>query len=154
MYRNILVPLDGSETALQGLREALRLAEHRSSTLHLLHVLADYPLMVEMSRGVDFEVSRQRLRQHGAQLLAVGERLAAQAGVECRSALREAQGLRVADLIVAEARQQHCGLIVIGSHGRRGVSHALLGSDAELVARLAPMPVLLVKGGSEPGHAE
>lgn len=154
MYRNILVPLDGSNTATEGLREAIRLAEGHNTTLHLVHVLMDYPLMMEMAGAADFEVSRLRLLQEGEQLLAKGLHEAARAGIECRSAVCHAQGRRVADVIVEAARREHCGLIVIGSHGRRGVSRAVLGSDAELVARLAPMPVLLVKGPQEKHHAE
>lgn len=154
MYRNILVPLDGSATALDGLREAIRLAKGQSSTLHLVHVLMDYPLMMEMASAADFEVSRQRLLREGEQLLAKGMHEAAQAGVECRSQLCPAHGLRTADVIVDAAQREHCGLIVIGSHGRRGMSRAMLGSDAELVARLAPMPVLLVKRSKENAHAE
>jgi nucleotide-binding universal stress UspA family protein len=154
MYRNILVPLDGSATALAGLQEAIRLARGQNSTLHLVHVLMDYPLAMELASAADFEVSRQRLLQEGEQLLAKGMHAAAQADVECRSQLCPARGLRAADVIVDAAQHAHCGLIVIGSHGRRGMSRAMLGSDAELVARLAPMPVLLVKNTKENPHAE
>ncbi|HEX2012943.1 MAG TPA: universal stress protein [Roseateles sp.] len=154
MYRNILIPLDGSDTSLNGLHEAIRLAKGQNSTLHLVHVLMDYPLMVEMASAADFEVSRQRMRQEGEYILAQGLHLAAQAGIECISAVREARGLRVADVLVEQAQREHCGLIVIGSHGRHGFSRAVLGSDAETVARLAPMPVLLVKGPREGAHVE
>ncbi len=54
---------------------------------------------------------------------------------------------RVGDTIVDEARSAGCDLVVMGTHGRRGVSHALLGSDAERVARQCPVPVLLVRQG-------
>ena len=54
---------------------------------------------------------------------------------------------RVADLVVEQARQWGAELIVLGTHGRRGLGRALLGSDAEQVLRQAPVPVLLVRGG-------
>ena len=54
---------------------------------------------------------------------------------------------RVAEVIVQAARDWKADLIVVGTHGRRGVSHLFLGSDAEAVARLSPVPVLLVRGG-------
>ena len=149
MYRNILVPLDGSATALDGLREAIRLAKGQNSTLHLVHVLMDYPLMMEMAGAADIEVSRQRLRQEGEQLLAKGMHEATQAGVECRSQICPAQGLRAADVIVDAAQREHCGLIVIGSHGRSGFSRLLFGSVAEGVVRGASVPVLLVRGADE-----
>jgi nucleotide-binding universal stress UspA family protein len=52
---------------------------------------------------------------------------------------------RVADTIVDEARSTKCDLVVMGTHGRRGFSHVLLGSDAERVVRQCPLPVLLVR---------
>lgn len=53
---------------------------------------------------------------------------------------------RVADLILREARKWRADVIVMGTHGRRGISHASLGSDAETVVRSSPVPVLLVRG--------
>jgi len=58
----------------------------------------------------------------------------------------ETFGARVADLIVDETVAAKADLIVIGTHGRRGVGRLLLGSDAEQILRLAPVPVLLVRG--------
>ena len=52
---------------------------------------------------------------------------------------------RVSDTIVGEARSADCDLVVMGTHGRRGFGHVLLGSDAERVVRQCPMPVLLVR---------
>lgn len=145
MYRSILVPLDGSATSKRGLQEAIQLARGQPCTLHLVHVLMDFPLMVEMASAADYEVSRKRLRETGEAILAQGREEAAQAGVGCLSELRESEGLRVADILVEQAKRQHCGLIVMGTHGRRGISRATLGSDAEATARLSPVPVLLVK---------
>ena len=74
---------------------------------------------------------------------------AKKAGVGAESRLVEVEkyGERVVDAIVDEAKRWRADLIVIGTHGRRGVSHLLLGSVAEGVVRLAPAPVLLVRGG-------
>ena len=66
------------------------------------------------------------------------------------SELRDPRGSRVADAILGEARDAHCDLIVIGTHGRRGIDRALMGSDAERVLRESPVPVLLVRA---PGAA-
>lgn len=145
MYRSILVPLDGSHTANSGLAEAIALAREQPTTLHLVHVLMDYPLMVEMASAADYELSRQRLQQQGEAILAQGRKQVEQAGIECHSSVRQAEGRRVADVIVETAEAEHCGLIAMGSHGRSGFSRATLGSNAEMVARLASMPVLLVR---------
>ena len=72
---------------------------------------------------------------------------AASAGVATDTKAIETFGAPVADLIVDEAVAAKADLIVIGTHGRRGIGRLLLGSDAEQMLRLAPMPVLLVRGG-------
>jgi nucleotide-binding universal stress UspA family protein len=61
--------------------------------------------------------------------------------------LRESAGARIADVIVERAKRWRSDLIVMGTHGRRGVSRMLMGSDAELVVRNASAPVLLVRAG-------
>ena len=153
MYRKILVPLDGSETALCGLREAVALARATSSGLRLLHVLTDPPLMAEMGSPADHDAFHMRMLKDGEHILAKGLHEAALAGLECASALREARGRRVADVIVEEAEREQCGLIAMGTHGRRGFSRAALGSDAETVARMSPIPVLLARRRVDAGAA-
>lgn len=143
MYARILVPLDGSPTAERGLQEALQLARTLSSTLVLLHVIDEYPLLVDMAAAMSFDAAREGLLQNAAQLL---ERARAMAeGVPVETLVRESTMGRVADLIVAEAATQRCELIVMGTHGRRGLTRLALGSDAELVLRGASVPVLLVR---------
>ena len=58
----------------------------------------------------------------------------------------ESLGLRVADRITADAKRWRADLIVIGTHGRRGMQRLLMGSDAEMVVRNTTVPVLLVHG--------
>ena len=145
MYKKILVPIDGSETAALGLKEAIALAAPLKSTLRILNVTNDFALMVEMSGAIDFEKVRQGLNEHGEKLLAEAKALAARSDVPAETTLLELHGGRVADCIVREAESSHCELIVLGTHGRRGFRRALLGSDAEGVVRASPVPVLLVR---------
>jgi nucleotide-binding universal stress UspA family protein len=72
---------------------------------------------------------------------------AARRGVVARMALVEDRGFPIADLIVEYAGRWKADVIVLGTHGRRGFSHLLMGSDAESVVRLSPIPVLLVALG-------
>lgn len=58
---------------------------------------------------------------------------------------------RVSEAIVRLAGESHCDLVLLGTHGRRGMDRLLLGSDAEQVVRIAPLPVLLVR---RPGHVQ
>jgi nucleotide-binding universal stress UspA family protein len=66
--------------------------------------------------------------------------------VKVDTLLLETLGRRVADVIVREAKKWRADVIVLGTHGRSGLSRVVLGSDAELVVRESPVPVLLVRG--------
>lgn len=146
MYKKILVPVDGSETSRRGLQEAIGLALVDGSTLRLLHVLDDYPLLLESAAApTAFEPVRREMRAQGEALL--NEALAAtqQAGVQAKTVLREGAALRVAQAIVHESTEAGCDLIVMGTHGRRGIDRLVVGSDAEAVIRTSNVPVLLVK---------
>jgi len=145
MYKRILVPIDGSDTAERGLAEAIALARELKATIRLLNLTSDFVLMVEMSSAIDYEKFRDGLNQFGQRLLAKASEQANAQGVPTETSLHDLGGGRVADAIVEEARKSRCDLIVIGTHGRRGVSRAMLGSDAENVVRHSPVPVLLVR---------
>lgn len=69
-----------------------------------------------------------------------------EAGLEAEVILPETFGLRIASIIIEEAKRWPADLIVIGSHSRRGVDRLLLGSVAESVVRLSTKPVLLIRG--------
>jgi nucleotide-binding universal stress UspA family protein len=150
MYKLILVPLDGSKAAERGLHEAIGLAASVGARLSLLHVIDAYPMYSEFSSAAAFQESMQLLRRHGEELLAQAALQAQESGVQMTHQLREALGERAAHVIVEEATSQGCELIVMGTHGRRGLSRLLMGSDAELVLRSSPVPVLLVR---DPGSA-
>ena len=143
-YKRILVPVDGSPTAAKGLKEAIRLARESRGRLILLHVVEEYTAFTAPEAGINIGPVLDALKAGGRKTLARIERGARAAGARTVSALVEDYGGRVADAIVAQARRSKADLIVMGTHGRRGVQRALLGSDAELVARYSPVPVLLV----------
>jgi nucleotide-binding universal stress UspA family protein len=145
MNPRILVPVDGSQASRHGLAEAIAIAGALKSTLVLLHVIDDTPLMVAMASAVQIQESLDLQHEAAAALLAQAAASAEQAGVESRRVLREVSGMPVADVVVEVAREHACGLIVMGTHGRRGLSRLTLGSDAELVVRQAEVPVMLVR---------
>lgn len=145
MYKRILVPIDGSDTARRGLKEAIALATEQKATLRLLHVTSDFPVMLEMANTLNFDNVRDGLHQYGRDQLDNAKALAKGLGLEVETQLHDLKGGRVADAIVEEAKSAGCDLIVIGTHGRRGFKRALLGSDAEQVLRASPVPVLLVR---------
>jgi nucleotide-binding universal stress UspA family protein len=145
MYDRILVPLDGSPTALRGFEEAVALARALKSKLVLLHVIDVFPIAVEMVPTRNWEDIVEGLRKHGQGLLDTGCKTAAEHAVSAESRLVEARTERVADTIVQVAQDAGCDLVVMGTHGRRGFSRVMVGSDAELVVRHCPLPVLLVR---------
>lgn len=145
MYHHILVPIDGSPTADRGLREAIRLAAEQKGKLRLLHVIDDFPTLMEMSTISSFEAGMQKMRAYGESVLAAGKAAAAHSQVEADTILREVTRGRIADVVIDEAKNAACDLVVMGTHGRRGFSRLALGSDADLVVRGSPAPVLLVR---------
>ncbi|UUZ76066.1 universal stress protein [Polaromonas sp. P1(28)-13] len=105
----------------------------------------DFPMHMEMSSVASYQQMLNDLRQYGEDLLAKAKRAAGDAGVQADILLREVTKGRIADVIVDEAKKAACDLIVMGTHGRRGFSRLTMGSEAELVVRSSPMPVLLVR---------
>ena len=145
MYKRILVGVDGSATSLRGLDEAIRLAKAVDGKLLLVHVVN------ELLSGdtVAYDKVIASLRETGAQVLEQAVTHARQAEVACDQKLLNAVGERPADLIVQEAKAWPADLIVLGTHGRRGIKRLALGSDAELVLRMSPVPVLLIRDQPE-----
>jgi len=149
MYARILVPIDGSSTATRGFDEGLALAGRLGSSLHLLHVVDARLLLAEMSALAPPQQLLEDWRASGDRLVADAIERARARGVAVDGVVRCDPGLRVCDLIVEEARGSRAELIVMGTHGRRGLKRLALGSDAELVLRESPVPVLMVRGAED-----
>lgn len=145
MYAKILVPLDGSPTSARGLDEAVALAVALKSSLVLLHVLDAQPVTIEMVTAATWQDIHDSLRRQGQALLDQAHQICTDKGIASETRLIEGRLEPVADSIVGEARDLRCDLVVMGTHGRRGVSHIVMGSDAERVLRQCPVPVLLVR---------
>ena len=152
MYRNILVPVDGSAAAEAALRHAVRLAAEQHARLHLVHVVDIGALPapdVAAVAGVDMPAL---LREQGRRLLERALQQVREPGIAATSNLLEGSvfGRRVSELLADEARAVDADLVIIGSHGWRGFSRLFLGSVAEGVSRLCPMPVLVVHASPAP----
>lgn len=147
MYQNILVPVDGSSTAARGLAEAIKLASSLHSRIRLLHVVNELVVLApEISPGAFIQVV-DVLRSQGQTLLSDAETTVHQAGIPVSSELTEAMGGQAGDHVVQEALKWPADLIVCGTHGRRGLRRAIMGSDAEYIVRHSPVPVLLIRTG-------
>jgi nucleotide-binding universal stress UspA family protein len=145
MYQRILVPIDGSATSEHALQEAIKLAAG-SALLRLVYVLEEiYSLDAEAYAFVDYPALQEAMRNTGERILAQGAKKVQQSGSKAETALLDVSGERVASVIDGEAQKWGADLIVIGTHGRSGLSRLLLGSVAEGVARGTSVPVLLVR---------
>jgi nucleotide-binding universal stress UspA family protein len=146
VYKRILVAIDGSKTSASGLRHAIKLAAEAIARMRLVHVVDSVPMDIEVA-AAEMELWKA-LRKSGESLLKRAEQRAGRAGLESETKLLEVEsfGERVADVIVQDAKRWHADLIVIGTHGRSGVSHAVFGSVAEGVVRSSTTPVLLIRG--------
>jgi len=143
MYKRILVPVDGSPTSIRSLDEAIGLAKESGGTIRLIHVLDRIVFAGgETHTGDVFGL----LREVGEQILQQMKEHADVAGMEVSTWLSELQPGRVCDVVAEQAKAFDADLIVVGTHGRHGVSRLLVGSDAEQIVRVAPVPVLVVRG--------
>jgi len=145
MYSRILVPIDGSKTAARGLREAIRLAKDQNAALRVMHVVDKMAIIGVTEVGMNPRPVLAKLARSGRAVLDAARRNAKKLGVEVDTVLHEPVTKRVADEVLREAKRWNADLIVMGTHGRRGVQRLVLGSDAEQVVRQAEIPVLLVQ---------
>jgi len=154
MYGKILVPVDGSETSMKGLTEAIKIAESQAAAVCLVHIVNEFIFDYSYSPAAYAGNLIEALRERGKAILADTAALVRKHGLEPVTVLLESIGGPAADLIVAQAAEFHADLIVMGTHGRRGFRRLALGSDAEQVVRMSPVPVLLVRNTAPPSAEE
>ena len=145
MYKKILVPVDGSHTSKLGLNEAIRLAKHHKARLRLIHVVDVFIVTPALESGRYVVDIQKSFREYGRRILKKAEALARKHGLSADSVMFEIVGGHAAEIIVAQAKKWRAEIIVLGTHGRRGVGRLVMGSDAEQVVRTSPVPVLLVR---------
>lgn len=143
MYKRLLVADDGSEPGAAALNEAIGLAKSEGGELHVVFVV--YHPKTFGHPIVNLAAVEEALEGEGRGVL---ERAAAQAqaaGVTVSTAMVPATREPIANTLLAEAARWNADLIVMGTHGRRGIGRAVLGSVAENLLRVATLPVLLVR---------
>ncbi len=145
MYKHILCPVDGSLASNAGMREAIQLAEEQDAELLLLHVIDTYVPIVDIASDSNVTYMIDILRANGEKIIKKANTAAQKTGITVNTKTIESVGGRVASFIVAEAEKWPADLIVMGTHGLRGISRLVMGSDAEHVLRNSKVPVLLVK---------
>jgi len=146
MYKRILVPVDGSDASMRGLREAIRVTKDQEAALRLVHVVDELVISGGMGGAMAYPGDLvEHLRAAGRAVLQAADAQVQEAGLASESVMLEHFGGPAAALIVDEAQKWKADLIVMGTHGRRGIRRLVLGSDAEEIIRTTPVPVLLVR---------
>lgn len=148
MYARILVPVDGSVTSMKGLSEAIKLAKALRAKVKLVHVVTELVADHTFGPSIYYESVIEAERAAGTKTLADAQAFARELDFDVDVELIENVRARASVAIIEAAKRWNAELIVIGTHGRRGLQRLTLGSDAELVLRSAAVPVLMVRDTS------
>ena len=149
MYKHILVPTDGSALSDKAAEAAIKLAQLLGARITAFHAVEPYPLQgayaAEASgvAGLQPELFAKRSEEYATSVLATFKNAASAANVECTTDY--ATNRSPSHAIVEKARAAKCDLIVMASHGRRGLEGFLLGSETQKVLTHSSIPVLVYR---------
>jgi nucleotide-binding universal stress UspA family protein len=145
MYAHILIATDGSELAGRALEQGLALAKTLSSRVTIVTVTEPWTAAVSGEWAVAFPVEEyeKAAAANAAKILSQVRETTAGIGVDCDTVHIKDQ--YPAEAIVEEAKARNCDLIVMGSHGRRGLARFVLGSQASRVLTHSTTPMLIVR---------
>ena len=142
MFKRILVPVDGSSTALRAVERAVGLAQAFGARIDLVSVVDPYPFL-----GADYALGQDEFKAAATassnQALARAEATVVAAGLPCERKIIDSHLIHEGILEAAQA--MGADLIVMGSHGRHGIEKLLLGSTAQRVLSHTKLPVLVVR---------
>ena len=153
MYQRILVPIDGSQTSTKALQAALQMAKASGGCVRIIHLIDASAYLSGPAGYLDFPSDLPgAMRSAGNKVLEDAANLAKAIGVQAETHLYDSFDGKLADVVSDAALQWKADLIVVGTHGRSGVGRALLGSGAEQILRLAPVPVLVIRSDAQSSH--
>jgi nucleotide-binding universal stress UspA family protein len=146
MFKSILIPTDGSELSQRAVTMAMELAKLHQARVTAIHVIPDYHLLIAYEGAFD-PVTEERIEEEAKtraeSYLSYVRKCAQDAGVQCDTVCETSDHPYDAILKVADTRR--CDLIVMTSHGRKGLVAVLLGSETRKVLTHARIPVLVVR---------
>lgn len=143
MFKHILLPIDGSELSLRAAKMGVELAKTCGARVHALHVVPAFQALIYMSEALAASEATytEQSMELAAEYLDDVKRLAEEAGVKYSGHYDVAEHPH--DVILQTAREKRCDLVVMASHGRRGLSRLLLGSETQKVLLQGEVPVLV-----------
>jgi nucleotide-binding universal stress UspA family protein len=146
MFKNILIPTDGSEQSQRAARFGVELAKLHGARVTGIHVIPDYHLLIAYEGAFD-PVTEERIEEEtkarADTYLSYIRETAAAAGVQCATACETSD--HPYDAILRTCETNGCDLILMTSHGRKGLAAVLLGSETRKVLTHAKVPVLVVR---------
>ena len=148
MYQRILVPVDGSPTSNAGLAEAIKLAKLTGARVRVLHVVDETAFLMSGDSSPMSGDIFTLLKEAGQAVLEAAREQVNAAGIAVDAALFDGFRGRLSERVAEQVKEWGADVIVVGTHGRRGVGRMLMGSDAEQIVRTATVPVLLVRGAA------
>ena len=157
MYKHLVVAVDGSETSLNALKHAAELASVNNARLTLVHVANPAEYMALAPEFLQHESYEAAAVAQGNEVLDFAEKSARENGVEniVKHLLVANKGAReMAQDLVDYADENGADLLVLGTHGRTGLMHLLMGSFAETVMRQSHLPLLVIRSQSSEEAAE
>jgi nucleotide-binding universal stress UspA family protein len=150
MYKQILISTDGSDIAQKGMNHGLALAKSVGAKVTIVTVTEPFPIYAGAAASAGWapppmETAEYEARQKDAadKTLADAKAAAERLGVDAETV--HIPQAHPAEAIIETASNRHCGLIVMASHGRRGIRRLLLGSQTSEVLSNSPVPVLVVR---------
>jgi nucleotide-binding universal stress UspA family protein len=149
VFRKILVPTDFSETAATALFYGVQLARQFDGELHVVHVCDD-PMQLSGWPALPSGPAPEVGEEAAALRTQLESLLASEAGTQLKTAVHVILGQPPGLAISRYALEHEFELIVMGTHGRGPLTHALMGSVAEKVVRSAPCPVLTIRHATQP----
>lgn len=146
MYKNIVVAVDGSDTSRLALQEAMKLAKGLKAKLYILHI-ADEHISNWLGVPIDMKKCQDKVKEYSREVIKSMEQETKNVGIDATCQLLEYEDAEssISDKILEYTQQLNADLLVIGTHGRRGVRRILLGSVAEEIIHIATLPVLLIR---------
>lgn len=146
MFKNILIPTDGSEQSQRAVRTGVELAKLHQARITGIHVIPDYHLLIAYEGAFD-PVTEERIEEEAKaraeSYLAFVKKTAQEAGIPCDTVCETSD--HPYDAIIRTADAKHCDLILMTSHGRKGLVAVLLGSETRKVLTHTRIPVLVVR---------
>jgi nucleotide-binding universal stress UspA family protein len=148
IYKKILLAYDGGDVSKQALQHSIKLAKNQHATLYILYVVEE-SFGFRGGIGYDYDYLISIYKEEGEKVLQeAADLIKLEPSIKHELILVQLntfQG-RVADVVIDKANELAVDLIVVGTHGRRGFNHLIIGSVAENLMRMANAPLLLIRG--------